>query len=171
MGMQRAKGRYVVQLDPTGEVPHEGEEVKHLALKPSNLSPSSLLREGFRSAHWSTMRVLRPAPPPIDVALSDEQIAAMGGKELRAMVEPHTGAKVNHAYHIFYHALYGDFSVCHHPLCLVVVSVVAVCLSVFAAGTPGHRQAGAGPEARGAAGLGDLHGRAAQGGCGAGGVN
>ena len=89
MGLQRHKERYVVQLDPKGEVPHEGEEVKHLSLKPSNLAKSSFMREGFRSAHWSTMRVLRPAPPPIDTALTDEEICALSVKELRALVEPH----------------------------------------------------------------------------------
>ena len=30
MGLHRVKDRYCVQLDPKGDVPHEGEEVKHL---------------------------------------------------------------------------------------------------------------------------------------------
>lgn len=30
MGLHRVKKRYCVQLDPKGDVPHEGEEVKHL---------------------------------------------------------------------------------------------------------------------------------------------
>ena len=30
MGLHRPKNRYCVQLDPKGDVPHDGEEVKHL---------------------------------------------------------------------------------------------------------------------------------------------
>ena len=32
MGLHRAKSRYCVQLDPKGDVPHDGEEVKHLCV-------------------------------------------------------------------------------------------------------------------------------------------
>ena len=32
MGLHRKKERYCVQLDPKGDVPHDGEEVKHLCV-------------------------------------------------------------------------------------------------------------------------------------------
>ena len=44
-GFQRAKDRYVVQLDPAGADPSE-EVVKHLALKPANLTHTVSPREG-----------------------------------------------------------------------------------------------------------------------------
>jgi hypothetical protein len=56
LGLQRQKGRYVVQLDPLPP-PHD-TDVKHLALKPLNLAPSAAPRAG---GFWG---VLRPAAPP-----------------------------------------------------------------------------------------------------------
>ena len=32
MGLHRVKQRYCVQLDPKGDVPHEGEDIKHLCV-------------------------------------------------------------------------------------------------------------------------------------------
>ena len=83
--------RYCVQLDPIGDVPHEGEEVKHLSIKGVNLQPSDLLREGFRSKHWSTMRVLRPTAPKFNPTLADENISAMTLGEMKVMLEPFGG--------------------------------------------------------------------------------
>ena len=49
---------------------------------------SEVQREGFRSKHWSTMRVLRPTAPKIDPALSDEAIKGMSIGEMKALLEP-----------------------------------------------------------------------------------
>ena len=91
MGLHRKKDRYCVQLDPIGDVPHEGEEVKHLSIKGVNLLPSDVQREGFRSKHWSTMRVLRPTAPKFNPNLTDENIAAMSLGEMKSMLEPFGG--------------------------------------------------------------------------------
>lgn len=62
---------------------------RNRSIKEVNLELSELQREGFRSKHWSTMRVLRPTAPKIDPALSDEAIDAMSIGELKALIEPY----------------------------------------------------------------------------------
>ena len=58
------------------------------SIKEVNLNQSQLQREGFRSKHWSTMRVLRPTAPKIDPALTDEAISGMTIGEMKALIEP-----------------------------------------------------------------------------------
>ena len=91
MGLHRVKERYCVQLDPEGDVPREGEQVKHLSIKGANLTESEVQREGFRSKHWSTMRVLRPTPPRIEPTLTDEAISGMSIGEMKALIAPFGG--------------------------------------------------------------------------------
>lgn len=58
------------------------------SIKEVNLDQSELQREGFRSKHWSTMRVLRPTAPKIDPSLTDEAISGMTIGEMKALIEP-----------------------------------------------------------------------------------
>jgi hypothetical protein len=58
------------------------------SIKAVNLQTSELQREGFRSKHWSTMRVLRPTAPKIDPDISDDAIRAMTIGEMKGLIEP-----------------------------------------------------------------------------------